>query len=45
MQRCPDDHAGIQVDRVLRLVGQVGLAVLELGNLGLRVGPADPLLI
>jgi len=38
-----DDGAGVEVDRVLRLVGQAGAAVLELGDPGLGVGRRSPL--
>ena len=33
-----DNGRGIEVDRMLGLVGQPGAAVLQLGDLGLRVG-------
>src|SRR4051812_6266828 len=38
-----DDRPGIQVDRVLRLVGETGAPVLELGDPGLGVGRRGPL--
>ena len=43
MQRCRDDDPGIEIDRVLGLVGQVRATVLHLGDLGFRIGLAGPL--
>jgi len=45
MERRRDDDAGIEIDGVLGLVGQVRPTVLQLGDLGLWIGPADPLLV
>ena len=38
-------RAGVQIHRVLRLVGQMGRAVLHLGDLGLGVAPGNPVLV
>ena len=38
-----DDRAGVEVDRVLGLVGEAGAAVLELGDPRVRVGRRGPL--
>ena len=40
-----DNDAGIEIDRVLRFVSQVRPTVLQLGDLGLRIGPADPFFV
>src|SRR4051812_2109786 len=45
MERRRDDDAGVEIDGVLGLVGQVRPTVLQLGDLGLWIGPADPLLV
>jgi hypothetical protein len=42
MDRRRHDHAGDEIDRVLRLVGQMRRSVLHLGDLGVRVGRALP---
>ena len=45
MERRRDDDAGIEIDGVLGLVGQVRPTVLQPGDLGLWIGRADPLLV
>jgi hypothetical protein len=40
-----DDHAGVEIDYMLRLVRQVGTTVVQLGDLGLRMGFTDPLIV
>ena len=45
MQRCRDDDPGIEIDRVLGLVGQMRATVLQLGDPGLWIGLAGPLLV
>ena len=45
MDRRRDDDPGIKIDGVLGLIGQVRPTVLQLGDLGLWIGPADPLLV
>jgi hypothetical protein len=39
------DHFRLQIDRVLRLVGQVRRAVFHAGDATVRVGLADPLVV
>src|SRR5437763_9738790 len=41
MERRRDDDAGIEIDGVLGLVGQVRPTVLQLGDLGLWIGPEN----
>jgi hypothetical protein len=43
MQCRLDDDAGIEIDRVLGLVGQMCTTVLQLRDLGLWIGLAGPL--
>ena len=40
-----DDGRGVEIDRMLGLVGQPGTAVLHLGDLGLRVARRGPVLV
>ncbi len=42
MQFGGDHRPGVEIDRVLRLVGEMGGAVLHLGDPGVRVGLGDP---
>ena len=42
MDRRGHDDAGVEVDRVLRLVGQMRRSVLHLGDPGVTVGRALP---
>lgn len=45
MQRRRNDDPGVEIDRMLRLVGKMGATVFQLGDLGLRIGLAGPLLV
>jgi hypothetical protein len=45
MERRRDDDAGVEIDRMLRLVGRVRATVLQLCDSGLWIGFADPLLV
>jgi hypothetical protein len=40
---CRDDHAGIEIDRMLGLAGQPGWSVLHPGDLGIWINRALPI--
>jgi hypothetical protein len=42
--RCNDDPS-VEIDRVFRFVGEMGRAVLHLGDLGIGIGRARPILV
>jgi hypothetical protein len=39
------DHAGVEIDRMFGLVGEMRRAVLHLGDLRLSIGLARPILV
>jgi hypothetical protein len=45
MERGRDDDAGVEIDRMLGLVGQPCPTVFQLGDLGLWIGLANPLFV
>ena len=45
MDLCRDDGPGVEIDRVLGLVGQPGAAILQLGDLGLWVRRREPVCV
>jgi hypothetical protein len=45
MEHRRDDDAGVEIDRMLGPVRQVRATVLQLGDLGIRIGLAGPLVV
>jgi hypothetical protein len=45
LHRCPDDRARLEIDRVLRLVGQVRPPIFHLGDLGVGIVRMRPVVI